>query len=124
MFYGCFIGEDDIERSVLSNILLLCTQLTFDLILSYRDIFRLGIYHYRFYCTYWNTFSMIVSFYPILPPEVFLVEWPANKKGFSWFCIEMIILDIQILKKKNSQEEEFESAQHSSTPDLWHHMRK
>ena len=37
-----YIG-DDIERSVLSNILLCCTQLTFDLILSHRD--------YEFYYT-------------------------------------------------------------------------
>ena len=31
-------AEDDIERGVLSNILLFCTHLTFDLILSHRDI--------------------------------------------------------------------------------------
>ena len=34
---------DDIKRSVLSNILLFCTQLTFDLNLSHRAIFRLGL---------------------------------------------------------------------------------
>ena len=40
---------DDIERSDLSIILLFCTQLTFDLIMSPRDISRLGIHPYRVY---------------------------------------------------------------------------
>ena len=38
--------DDDIERSVLSNIFLCCTQLTFDLIMSHQVIFRLRIYPY------------------------------------------------------------------------------
>ena len=63
------LAGDDIERSVLSNMLLFCTQLTFDLILSHRDIFRLGIHPYRFYYTYWNIFSIDASFYPIWPVE-------------------------------------------------------
>ena len=61
---------DDIERSVLSNIMIFCTQLTFDLILSHRNIFRLCIHPYRFNYTYWNIFSKDASFYPILPSEV------------------------------------------------------
>ena len=69
---GCFI--DDIERSFLSNILLFCTQLTFDLIPSHGDIFRHAIYYYQFKYTYWNIFSMDASFYSILPSEVFLCD--------------------------------------------------
>ena len=70
---------DDTERSVLSNILLFCIQLTFDLILSYRDFYRLGIYPYLFYYTYWNIFGMDTSLYPILPSEVFFsAKWTAN----------------------------------------------
>ena len=64
-------AEDDIEMRVLSNILLFCDRLTFDLILSHRDIYRLGIHPYRVYYTYWNIFSMDASFYHILPSEVF-----------------------------------------------------
>ena len=45
-FNGCYIVGDDIERNVLSIILLFCAQLTFDLILSPRDISRLGIHSY------------------------------------------------------------------------------
>ena len=71
-------ARDDIERSVLSNIMLFCTQLTFDLILSHRDIYRIGIHPYRFNYTYWNIFSKDASFYPILPSEVFFVIWTAN----------------------------------------------
>ena len=52
--------------SVLSIVLLFCTQFTFDLILRPRDNFRLNIHPYRFYYTYINIFSMDASFYPIL----------------------------------------------------------
>ena len=55
-------AEDDIEMSVLSNILLFCNQLTFDLILSHRDIFRLGIHPYRFYYTYWHLCQLLPHF--------------------------------------------------------------
>ena len=62
---------DEIERSVCSNVLLFCTQLTFDLILSHRDIFRLGIHPYQFYYIYWNKFSIDASFYPICHKKFF-----------------------------------------------------
>ena len=40
---------DDLERSVLSDILLFFPKLTFDLILSHTDIFRLDIHPNWFY---------------------------------------------------------------------------
>ena len=41
---GIIWSEDGIERKCLSMFVLFCTQLTFDLILRPRDIFRLGIH--------------------------------------------------------------------------------
>ena len=67
---GVIQAGDDIKRSDLSIILLFCTHLTFDLILSPRDISRLGIHPYCVYYTYINIMSMDASFYSILPSKV------------------------------------------------------
>ena len=67
---GVTSAGDDIERSDNSIILLFCTHLNFDLILSFRSIFRLGIHPYRVYYTYIKIISMDASFYSILPSKV------------------------------------------------------
>ena len=51
--------------------MLFCTELTFDLILRLRSIFRLGIHPYVFYHTSRSTMSMDAIMYSILPPEEF-----------------------------------------------------
>ena len=59
-------------KEYLSIFLLFCTQLTFDLILRPRDIFRFDIHPISVFNTYKNLMSIDASFYPILPAEVFL----------------------------------------------------
>ena len=71
---------DDIERSDLSIILLFCTHLTFDLILSPRDNSRLGIHPYRVYNTYINIISMDACFYSILPSNVSISLFCLNRQ--------------------------------------------
>ena len=51
--------------------MLFCTELTFDLILRLRSIFRLGIHPYVFYHTSRSTMSMDAIMYSILPSEDF-----------------------------------------------------
>ena len=103
-FNGCYIGRDDIERSDSSIILLFCTQLTFDLIMSPRDVSRLGIRPFRVYYTYINIISMDAGFYSI---------WPSKVKN-SLFCLngqptithwdetEQRTLDSQIVRAKEN----------------------
>ena len=66
-FNGSYLG---IERSDLSIIFLFCTKVTFDLILSPSDIFRLGIHPYCVYYTYINIVNIDAGFYSILPAKV------------------------------------------------------
>ena len=51
--------------------MLFCTELTFDLILRLRSIFRLGIHPYVFNHTSRSTMSMDAIMYSILPSEEF-----------------------------------------------------
>ena len=51
--------------------MIFCTELTFDLILRLRSIFRLGIHPYVFYHTSKSTMSMDAIMYSILPSEEF-----------------------------------------------------
>ena len=78
---------DDIERSDLSIILLFCTELAFNLILSPRDISRLGIHPFCVYYTYINIISMDTSFYSILPSKakisLFCLNGPKGKRSKS-----------------------------------------
>ena len=73
------------ERGDLSIVLLFCTQLTFDLILSPNDISRLGIYPYRVRYTYINIISMDTSFYSILPFKVKISLFCLNGQPISRF---------------------------------------
>ena len=54
----------------MSIILLFCTQLSVDLILSPRDSSRLDIHPYRVYYTYINMITMDARFYSILQSKV------------------------------------------------------
>ena len=56
---------DGIQRSDSSITLLFSTQLTFDLIMSPRDISILGIHPYCVYYTYINIISIDASFYSL-----------------------------------------------------------
>ena len=51
--------------------MLFYTELTFDLILGLRSIFRLGIHPYLFNHTTRSTMSMGAKMYSILPSEEF-----------------------------------------------------
>ena len=64
-------AADYIESRVLSIILLISrTHLNFDLILSPRDISRLGIYSYRGYFTYIKMIYIYASFYSMLSSKL------------------------------------------------------
>ena len=81
-----YVGVD-IKRSHLSVILLFCTQRTFDLILSPRDIFRPDIHSFRVYYTYINVNSMDASFYSFLPSTVTISLFCLNRQPtISSFC--------------------------------------
>ena len=58
--------------------MLFCTHLTFDLILSPRDISRIGIHPYRVYYGNISIIGMDAGFYSILPSKVKISQFCLN----------------------------------------------
>ena len=97
--------------------MIFCTDLTFDLILRLRSIFRLGIHPYVFYHTSKSTMSIDAIMYSILPSEEFFSGYglltnasvgkqtdlvlldfsKAFDKVNGWLCVECALYCMQLL---------------------------
>ena len=115
---GCYIGRGWHRQDCLSTILLFCTQWTFDLILSLRDISRLGIHPYRFYYTYINIISMDASFYLMLPARAKISLFCLN--GQPTICTTEILY---FFSSQNVNENDQEMIQSHTADQPWKRHR-
>ena len=74
-----------------------CTQLTFNLILRFRCISRLGIHPYGWWHTSRYTISMDATFYSILPSEEFFHGMDCQL----WVCT--VCPDLSVRKLRNNR---------------------